>query len=96
MKKTFLLFSALIASCSLVNAQVKFNQDSIAALAAKLEVWVNVPLVTPGTSNAEAPSDAIVLYNGNGLGAFQKKMVALLDGNWMQMELLQILKGVVI
>ncbi|MCX6203661.1 MAG: DUF1080 domain-containing protein [Bacteroidetes bacterium] len=73
MKKTFLLFSALIASCSLVNAQVKFNQDSIAALAAKLEVWVNVPLVTPGTSNAEAPSDAIVLYNGNGLGAFQKK-----------------------
>ena len=70
MKKQLLLLTCLIASIQFVTAQKKLNKDSLAGL---LEVWVNVPLVTPGQSNADAPSDATILYNGHGLGAFQKK-----------------------
>jgi hypothetical protein len=70
MKKQLLVLTCLLASTQFVTAQKKLNIDSLAGL---LEVWVNVPLVTPGQSNADAPSDATILYNGNGLGAFQKK-----------------------
>lgn len=70
MKKKLLVLACLLASTQFVTAQKKLNIDSLAGL---LEVWVNVPLVTPGQSNADAPSDATILYNGNGLGAFQKK-----------------------
>ena len=70
MKKHLLLLTCLIASIQFVTAQKKLNEDSLAGL---LEVWVNVPLVTPGVINADAPSDATILYNGRGLGAFQKK-----------------------
>jgi hypothetical protein len=70
MKKQLLVLACLLASTQFVTAQKKLNIDSLAGL---LEVWVNVPLVTPGQSNADAPSDATILYNGNGLGAFQKK-----------------------
>jgi len=70
MKKQLLLLTCLLASTQFVTAQKKLNIDSLAGL---LEVWVNVPLVTPGQSNADAPSDATILYNGHGLSAFQKK-----------------------
>ena len=70
MKKQLLLLTCLLVSTQFVTAQKKLNIDSLAGL---LEVWVNVPLVTPGITNAGAPSDATILYNGNGLGAFQKK-----------------------
>ena len=70
MKKQLLVLTCLLASTQFVTAQKKLNVDSLAGL---LEVWVNVPLVTPGITNAGAPSDATILYNGNGLGAFQKK-----------------------
>ena len=70
MKKQLLLLTCLLASTQFVTAQKKLNEDSLAGL---LEVWVNVPLVTPGVINADAPSDATILYNGRGLGAFQKK-----------------------
>jgi hypothetical protein len=70
MKKQLLVLTCLLASTQFVTAQKKLNVDSLAGL---LEVWVNVPLVTPGITNADAPSDATILYNGNGLGAFQKK-----------------------
>ena len=70
MKKQLLVLTCLLASTQFVTAQKKLNVDSLAGL---LEVWVNVPLVTPGITNAGARSDATILYNGNGLGAFQKK-----------------------
>ena len=70
MKKQLLLLTCLLASTQFVTAQKKLNIDSLAGL---LEVWVNVPVVTPGVNNTDAPSDATILYNGNGLGAFQKK-----------------------
>jgi hypothetical protein len=70
MKKQLLVLVCLLACTQFASAQKKLNIDSLAGL---LEVWVNVPLVTPGITNAGAPSDATILYNGNGLGAFQKK-----------------------
>jgi hypothetical protein len=70
MKKQLLVIACLLAYTQFASAQKKLNIDSLAGL---LEVWVNVPLVTPGITNADAPSDATILYNGNGLGAFQKK-----------------------
>jgi len=70
MKKQFLVLACLLACTQFASAQKKINIDSLAGL---LEVWVNVPVVTPGQMNTDAPSDATILYNGNGLGAFQKK-----------------------
>ena len=70
MKKQLLLLACILACTQFASAQKKINIDSLAGL---LEVWVNVPLVTPGQMNTDAPSDATILYNGNGLGAFQKK-----------------------
>jgi len=70
MKKQLLLLACILACTQFASAQKKINIDSLAGL---LEVWVNLPLVTPGVSNTDAPSDATILYNGNGLGAFQKK-----------------------
>ena len=70
MKKQLLLLACILACTQFASAQKKINIDSLAGL---LEVWVNVPVVTPGQMNTDAPSDATILYNGNGLGAFQKK-----------------------
>jgi hypothetical protein len=70
MKKQILVLTCLLVIAQLASAQKIVNRDS---LAATLEVWVNVPVVTPGLSNADAPSDATILYNGHGLGAFQKR-----------------------
>ena len=70
MKKQLLVIACLLAYTQFASAQKKLNIDSLAGL---LEVWVNVPVVTPGQMNTDAPSDATILYNGNGLGAFQKR-----------------------
>ena len=70
MKKQLLVLACILACTQFASAQKKINIDSLAGL---LEVWVNVPVVTPGQMNTDAPSDATILYNGNGLGAFQKK-----------------------
>lgn len=70
MKKQLFILVFLFVSAQCTNAQNKLNIDSLAKL---LEVWVDIPLVTPGQSNADAPSDAIVLYNGRNTDAFQKK-----------------------
>jgi Domain of Unknown Function (DUF1080) len=70
MKKQILVLTCLLVIAQLASAQKIVNRDS---LAATLEVWVNVPVVTPGLSNADVPSDATILYNGHGLGAFQKR-----------------------
>jgi hypothetical protein len=71
MKKVVLLlaFSSYLLSG---NAQAKYKsyQDSIDLEAAKLEVWTTVPEVKAGNFINEAPSDAIVLYNGKDFSAF--------------------------
>ena len=44
------------------------NWDSLSKLAAKTEVWKPVPpVVTPGKAFSDAPSDAIILFNGKNL-----------------------------
>jgi hypothetical protein len=72
MKKNLALLFAYLCIAFFANAQAKYKnfQDSIAAEAAKLEVWTNVPEVTPGAFTNEAPSDAIILYNGKDFSAF--------------------------
>ncbi len=69
------LFASLLV-CTIIsfsaNAQAKFKnyQDSIDAEAAKSEIWTTVPVVTPGSFTNQAPSDAIILYNGKDFSAF--------------------------
>jgi Domain of Unknown Function (DUF1080) len=76
MKKTILSLAMILTVAGILNAQSKFKtrQDSLEFEAAKTEVWSPVPkTVQPGNSFADAPSDAIVLYNGKNLDAFQKR-----------------------
>ena len=72
MKKVLICLFSCISIAMSANAQAKYKnyQDSIAAEAAKLEVWTNVPEVKAGNFINEAPSDAIVLYNGKDYSAF--------------------------
>jgi hypothetical protein len=52
----------------------RVNQDSLARESKKTEVWEPVPkLVTPGSAASEAPSDAIVLYNGKNTDSWVKE-----------------------
>ncbi len=72
MKKILIVLTATLLTTSL-SAQKK-NQDSLAKEAAKTELWEPVPkLVTPGTTNSSAPSDAIVLFDGTGVKEWDKK-----------------------
>ncbi len=73
MKKSIVL-SAAIAFVFTTNAQNKVNQDSLFKEAAKTEFWEPVPkMVTPGKTNSDAPSDAIVLYNGKDVARWEKE-----------------------
>lgn len=73
MKKQLLLATATILCGTLIQAQ-RPNIDSLVKESKKTEQWEPVPAsVTPGKTNADAPSDAIVLFNGKDLNSFQKK-----------------------
>lgn len=74
MKKMILASAILISLASNTQAQSKFKsrQDSLNFEASKTEVWNPVPSrVIPGNSFSDAPSDAIILYNGKDLNAFK-------------------------
>lgn len=76
MKKLALTFSILSIFTISLQAQSKFpsRQDSLFAEAAKTEIWNPIPkTVNPGFQFADAPSDAIILFNGKNLNAFQKR-----------------------
>lgn len=76
MKKITTSLVMLMFLSGTINAQSKFKsrQDSLEYEAAKTEVWSPVPKsVQPGANFADAPSDAIILYNGKNLDAFQKR-----------------------
>jgi len=76
MKKITLLSIAFSVSTLIAHAQSKFKsrQDSLEFESAKTEVWNPIPKsVTPGAQINDAPSDAIILFNGKDLNAFQKK-----------------------
>ena len=73
MKKNFLpLLSFCLFTIGTYAQQVKVDNNAIEA--AKTEQWTPVPkVVTPGATSTGAPSDAIILFNGKNLDAFQKK-----------------------
>ena len=68
-KKLFFLLAILAVSFYSI-AQTP-NWDSLFKEAAKTEIYTPVPpIVTPGASPQDAPSDAIILFNGNNLDAW--------------------------
>lgn len=73
MKRILLLSTTIILSCTAF-AQRRANQDSLAKEAAKTEFWTPVPkIVTPGKMNSDAPSDAIILFDGKDVSKWQKE-----------------------
>jgi hypothetical protein len=73
MKKTFLLSAAILCLAIATKAQ-RPNQDSLVKESAKTEVWEPVPkLVTPGINTSDAPSDAVVVYDGKNVDQLQKE-----------------------
>lgn len=73
MKKQLVLAITALLCGTLLMAQ-KINIDSLVKESKKTEIWEPVPpVVTPGKTAADAPSDAIVLFNGKELNHFQKK-----------------------
>lgn len=72
MKKNFLFTGLLI--CTVLLADAQQNMDSLAKEAAKTEVWEPVPaVVTPAKTVGNAPSDAIVLFNGSDIKEWVKE-----------------------
>ena len=70
MNKSLLFLLTLFTGSFNLNAQTP-NWDSLFKEAAKTEVYTPVPaMVTPGASPQEAPSDAIILFNGKNLDAW--------------------------
>lgn len=73
MKRIIVVCFAFFMVNSLL-AQKQVNMDSLAKEAAKTEIWEPVPpVVTPGKTNSDAPSDAIILYNGKDVWQWQKE-----------------------
>jgi hypothetical protein len=74
MKKTILAATAVFAIINIATAQRRVNQDSLVKESAKTELWEPVPaIVTPGKTSSDAPSDAIVLYNGKDITQWEKE-----------------------
>lgn len=70
MKKNLLLCMALVTA-STVMAQR--NQDSLVKESAKTEVWEPVPKSVATGNYGEAPSDAVIIFNGKDLNSLQKE-----------------------
>ena len=84
MKKYIFLFLALNAT-SLTNAQSRSGDPALS------EVWTPVPtIIKPGKTASDAPSDAIVLFNGSNLSSFAgeggKKVEWSVDGGAMTVK----------
>ncbi len=73
MKHTFLAATTLFVFTTSAKAQ-RANQDSLVKESAKTEVWEPVPkMVDPGNNYGDAPSDAIVIFNGKNVDQLQKE-----------------------
>jgi hypothetical protein len=88
----FTIIPALVATNCV--AQQKPNMDSLVNASKKTEVWEPVPtVVTPGKLSSDAPSDAIVLFNGKGTDAFQKKGGGPIGWKMDAQGILNVVKG---
>jgi hypothetical protein len=73
MKKILALTTATFILVATTQAQQR-RQDSLAKEAAKTELWEPVPaMVTPGKNYGDAPSDAVILYNGKDVSQWEKE-----------------------
>ena len=72
MKKSIVVLLGLTLVVANVSAQ-QSREDSLNREAAKTEIWEPKPTkVEPGKTPSDAPSDAIVLYNGKNLDAWHR------------------------
>jgi len=77
MKQFLLSFICIAASCSCVNAQQKARPEDT-------EVWKPVPaVVTPGKTSADAPSDAVILFNGKDLSQWVSTSDTTKPAEWL-------------
>jgi hypothetical protein len=80
-KKTVAVTIALLSSM-IVHAQQN-NGDSLQRAAAKTEVWAPVPpVIVAGASTMEAPSDAIVLFDGKNLDKWRSEKDSAQPAGW--------------
>jgi hypothetical protein len=83
MKQFLFFFISMAAFCSCVSAQQKARPEDT-------EVWKPVPaMVTPGKTSADAPSDAVILFNGKDLSQWVSTADTLKPAGW------QVQKGVI-
>jgi Domain of Unknown Function (DUF1080) len=76
MKNNFLLF---LLSCLCTNTFAQQQGDPKAT-----EVWLPKPkVVTPGKTSADAPSDAIILFNGNNLNEWVNNKDTTKPAGWI-------------
>ncbi len=79
MNKQLLAASILLAVTFSTNAQ-----DSLVKEAAKTEFYSPVPpIVTPGTTPQDAPSDAVILFNGQNLDAWHSDGDTTKPAQWI-------------
>jgi hypothetical protein len=77
MKQFLFFFISMAAFCSCVSAQQKARPEDT-------EVWKPVPtIVTPGKAPGDAPSDAIILFNGKDLSQWVSTADTLKPAGWL-------------
>lgn len=74
------IFATAIVACSALLAKA---QNDPAAEAAKTEIWSPEPaIVTPGQTPQDAPSDAIILFNGKNLDQWHGEKDSTAPAGW--------------
>lgn len=83
MNKRIFITLTCLAIVIISKAQQNPNWDSLGKEAAKTEVWEPVPpIVTPGATPQEAPSDAIVLFGGSNLDQWRSVTDTTQSAEW--------------
>jgi len=81
-KKLFFLVAA--TSLTVYSKAQNSRQDSLVKEAAKTEIWSPEPkIVTPGATPQDAPSDAIILFNGKNMDGWLSVNDTTKPANWI-------------
>jgi hypothetical protein len=66
-----LTIRALLSAAPILSASIALAQNPVSAKPADTEVWTPVPpIVTPGRTDADPPSDAVILFDGHNADAW--------------------------